>query len=129
MTCRRKQKEKIVKTKNWLLTIGVATLTTMTMNALADGGPYLSPRAAGNQIKHVAGTNNDPNLVNTTGIVFLSPRAAGNQLTAATSTPNDVNPAAVCAKTMTGSPKDIQKCIESGTMSGCSSNVMVAPLK
>ena len=117
-----------MKTRNLLITIGVATLATITINAFADNGALLSPRAAGNQIKHVAGTNNDPNLVNTTGIVLLSPRAAGNQPATAAGTSAEVTPASVCAKTMTGSPKAIQACIESGTMSACKP-VSVAPLK
>lgn len=118
-----------MNTKNWLLTIGVAALTTMSINALADDGPYLSPRAAGNQIKHYHGVYNDPNLVNTTGIEIISPRAAGNQIKMVAGTNTETTPAAVCRSTMTGSPKAIQRCIESGTMSGCRSNVMVAPLK
>lgn len=116
-----------MKTRNLLITIGVATLATTTFNATA-ADTLLSPRAAGNQIKMFAGTNNDPNLVNATGIVALSPRAASNEIKAVAGTSTDVNPALVCTKTMTGSPKAVQACIESGTMSACNP-VSVAPLK
>ena len=68
------------------------------MNTVAANTATVSPRAAGNQIKTVAGTN------------------------------NDVNPAIACAKNMNGSPRAIQACIESGTMSGCKT-VAVAALK
>ena len=115
-----------MKTRSLILTIGAAALTAITINATARDA-LLSPRAAGNQIKHVSGTDNDVNLVNTTGIT-LSPRAAANQITKVAGTNNDVNPALVCAKTMTASPKAIQTCIDSGTMSGCNT-VTVAPLK
>ena len=115
-----------MKTRNLLL-LGAAAFAAITINASASDA-YLSPRAAGNQIKHVSGTNNDPNLVNTTGILLVSPRAAGNQATTVAGTSNDVNPAIACAKNMTASPKAVQACIESGTMSGCKT-VAVAPLK
>ncbi len=116
-----------MKTRNLLITIGAAVFAAITINASASDA-YLSPRAAGNQIKTVAGTNNDPNLVNTTGILLVSPRAAGNQSTTVAGTNNDVNPARACAKNMTASPKAIQACINSGTMSGCTT-MTVAPLK
>src|SRR5579872_710898 len=98
-----------MKTRNLLLTIGAVALTAITVNATASD-VLLSPRAAGNQIKHVSGTNNDVNLVKTTGIT-LSPRAAANQIAKVAGTNNDVNPALACAKNMTGSsPKAIQAC-------------------
>ena len=98
-----------MKTRNLLLTIGAVALTAITINATANDA-LLSPRAAGNQIKYVSGTNNDVNLVNTTGIT-LSPRAAANQIAKVAGTNNDVNPALACAKNMTGSsPKAIQAC-------------------
>ena len=98
-----------MKTRNLLLTISAVALTAITINATASDA-LLSPRAAGNQIKHVSGTNNDVNLVNTTGTT-LSPRAAANQIAKVAGTNNDVNPALACAKNMTGSsPKAIQVC-------------------
>ena len=115
-----------MKTRNLLITIGAAAFAAITINATASDA-LLSPRAAGNQIKHVSGTANDVNLVNTTGIT-VSPRAAGNQIATVAGVNNDVNYAVACAKTMTASPKAIQACIESGTMAGCKT-VAVAPLK
>lgn len=117
-----------MKTRNLLIIIGVATLATITLNVTA-ADALLSPRAAGNQIKTVAGTYNDPNLVNLTGIVTLSPRAAANEIKTVAGTSTDVNPALVCAKTMAGSPKTIQACADHpGTMPACNS-VNVATLK
>ena len=115
-----------MKTRNLLITLGAAAFAAITINATASDA-LLSPRAAGNQIQHVSGTANDVNLVNTTGIT-VSPRAAGNQIVAVAGQSNDVNPAIACAKNMTASPKAIQACLESGTMSGCTT-VAVAPLK
>jgi len=95
-------------TRNLLLTIGAAALTAITFNVTA-ADALLTPRAAGNQIKTVAGFNNDVNLVNTTGVT-VSPRALGNQIKTVADTNNDVNPATLCAKNMLGSPKAIQAC-------------------
>ena len=117
-----------MKTRILLATIGAAALTAITLNANA-GDVLLSPRAAGNQIKHFAGRYNDPNLVDTTGIVIVSPRAAGNQTATVAGTNTETTPAMVCANNMTGSPKAIQACVEHpGTMPGCNL-VTVAPLK
>jgi hypothetical protein len=101
----------------------------MALNAVAGDYGYLSPRAAGNQIKHAPGIRNDPDLVAVDQGLALPPRPAGNEAAIVAGTNNDVNTGAICAKTMTGSPKAVQQCIESGTMSGCKANVMVAPLK
>ena len=115
-----------MKTRNLLITLGAAAFAAITINATASD-TLLSPRAAGNQIQHVSGTANDVNLVNTTGIT-VSPRAAGNQIATVAGMSSDVNSAVACAKSMKGSPKAVQACIESGTMSGCKT-VAVAPLK
>ena len=106
-----------MKTRNLLLTLGAAAFAAITINATA-ADALLSPRAAGNQIKQVAGTANDVNTVATT-TATISPRAAGNQIKTVAGTGNDVNFALACAKNMTASPKAIQACIESGTMAGC----------
>ena len=101
--------ERKMKTRNLLLTIGAVALTAITINATASDA-LLSPRAAGNQIKHVSGTNNDVNLVNTTGVT-LSPRAAANRIVTVAGTSSGVNPATFCSQHMTGSsPKAIQAC-------------------
>ena len=114
--------------KNILLTIGAAALAAITFNAAASGA-LLSPRAAGNQIKTVASTANDPNLVAVDQGLTISPRAGGNQTTTIATTGNNVSPAAACAKNMSGSPKAVQACADHpGAMPGCNS-VTVAPLK
>jgi len=108
-----------MKTRILLATIGVAALAAMTLNANASDA-YLTPRAAGNQIKYFAGKYNDPTLVNTTGIVVVSPRAAGNQARITAGTSTETTPAMACVKMMAGSPKTIQACADHpATMAGC----------
>ena len=115
--------------RNILITIGAATLTAITMSALADNGALLSPRAQGNQIKHVSGTYNDPDLVAVDQGLVPPPRAAGNEIKTVAGVANDVNPVIACVKNMTASPKAIQACTEQpGTMPNCKP-VTVAPLK
>ena len=115
-----------MKTKLFLL--GAAALTMLTINATASDA-LLSPRAAGNQIKTVAGIDHDPNLVSLDHYtVVISPRAYGNQFTTVGGINNDANPAAACAKTMSGTPKMVAECTSHTTMPGCQS-VTVAPLK
>jgi hypothetical protein len=116
-----------MKTHNLLITLGAAAFAAITINATASDA-LLSPRAAGNQIKQVSGTNNDPNLVNTTGIVLVSPRATGNQIVTVAGQSNDVNPAAACAKNMNGTPKAVAECVSHTTMPGCKT-MAVAALK
>ena len=67
-----------MKTNKLMLSIGAAVLTAITLNATA-GQVYLSPRAAGDQIKHVSGIANDPNLINTADIPGPAPRATDYQ--------------------------------------------------
>ena len=126
MKSRLNQKKMNMKTRILLTTIAAATLATITLNANASD-VYLSPRAAGNQIKHVSGIANDPNLVNTTGIVIVAPRAAGNQATAVAGIKTETTPAMACVKTMSGSPKTVQACAEHpGTMPGCNAVAVTA---
>ena len=110
-----------MKTRNLLITLGAAAFAAITINATA-ADALLSPRAAGNQIKHVSNSADTPTItvayVNS-GSAQLSPRAAGNQIKVVKGTNTDVNFALACAKNMTASPKAIQACIESGTMAGC----------
>jgi len=126
MTRRPKKKDKM-KT-GILLTIGAVVLTAITINANA-GDVVLSPRAQANLIKHVAGTNNDPNLLvaNNNGVA-LSPRAAANQNQTVPAVADDVNPALACRKMMTASPKAIAACEANPAMPGCNT-MAVAPLK
>jgi len=115
-----------MKTRNLLITLGAAAFAAITINATA-GNALLSPRAAGNQIQQVSGTTGTANLA-TASTATISPRAAGNQIKTVAGTSNDVNSGLACAKNMTASPKAIQACIESGTMSGCKT-VTVASAK
>jgi len=115
-----------MKTRNILLSIGVATLTAITINA----GAYdiaLSPRAAASQIKTVPATTVAQAAPVTA--IALSPRAAANQNTTVTGVANDVNPALACRNTMTGSPKLVEACASNPAMPGCNAIATVAPLK
>jgi hypothetical protein len=115
-----------MKTRNLLITIGAVAFAAITLNATANDA-LLSPRAAGNQIKHVSGTANDVNLA-AANATTVSPRAAGNQINTVAGTSADVNPALACVKNMNASPKAIQACVEHpGTMPGCA--MTVAALK
>ena len=114
-----------MKTRILLTTIGAVALTTITFNANAQ----LSPRAAGNQIKHFAGTYNDPDLVAVDQGLALPPRPLGNQIATTAGTNGGVNPTVACVNNMGGSPKTIQACAEHpATMPGCTV-ATVAPLK
>jgi hypothetical protein len=105
--------------KKLLMTLGAATLTAFTFNAVASDA-LLSPRGGTVQIKHVAGVNNDVNLVNTTAITVV-PRALGDQSRAA-GVNNEINPVAGC-RNMTASPKLIQACAATPGMPGCKAEV------
>jgi hypothetical protein len=125
---KRHPNKKKMNMKNQILlaTISAAALTAITLNVNA-GEALLTPRDAGNQIKHFAGRYNDPNLVDTTGIVVVSPRAAGSQTKNIAGTNTEVTPAMACVKNMSGSPKTIQACAEHpGTMPGCNSMTIAA---
>ena len=105
-----------MKTRNLLLSIGVAALAAITINA----GAYdiaLSPRVAANQIKTVPGTT-VAQAAPVTGIA-LSPRAAANQTPTVAGAANDVNPAMNCRHNMTASPKAIQACESNPVMPCC----------
>ena len=107
-----------MKTRNLLFTLGAVTLATITLNAAASEA-LLSPRAAGNQVKAIAGANNNANLASTAGTA-ISPRALANQTKTVAGTTGDVNPATLCASHMTGGPKAIQACAANpGNMPCC----------
>jgi hypothetical protein len=114
-----------MKTRILLTILSVAALTAITFNT---NGALLSPRAAGNQSKIVSSTANDPDLVAVDQGLALSPRAAGNGIATTAGTNGSVNPALACAKTMNGTPKMVQACVQQTTMPGCNT-VAVAPLK
>ncbi len=115
-----------MKTTKVLLLGAVVTAFAFTSFAAE---PLLSPRAAGNQIKHVSSSVDTPTITVAyvdSGSALLSPRAAGNQIKVVAGTNNDINPALVCLRTMSGSPKAKAECASHSTMPGC---VTVAPLK
>jgi hypothetical protein len=108
MKCSAKQTGKNnMKTRNLLMTLGVAALTTMTFNAIASDA-FLSPRAAGNQITRVAGVNSDANPVKLDVYATTAPRTAGNQVVKVAGTNNGAT-AATCSN-MAGTPKVIAEC-------------------
>ncbi len=112
-----------MKTRILLTTISVAALTAITFNT---NGALLSPRAAGNQIKIVSGTVNDPDLVAVDQGIALPPRASGNQIAITAGTNVSVNPTLAC-RSMAGTPKSIQACAEHpATMPGCAKTVAAA---
>ena len=104
-----------MKTRNLLITLGAAAFAAITINAIGSNA-LLSPRAAGNQIKQVAGT---ANTVTPAVTATISPRAAGNQIATVAGTSNEVNPAMACAKNMNGSPRAVAECVSHTTMPGC----------
>jgi hypothetical protein len=120
----KQMKEPVMKTK-LLLSAMVAAFAVSTFA----GDVNLSPRAKDNQIKVVKSTTEKaPATVASTVTAspkLLSPRAADNQIAKISGVANERNPYLECQKTMTGSPKAVQACIESGAMP-C---MTVAPLK
>jgi hypothetical protein len=101
-----------MKTKNLLLTLGAVALTAITINAAASDA-LLSPRGTEMQIKHVSGTNNDPNLVAQTRGYMGTPRSLDLQIKTVAGTSNDFNPSLACVRNMTGSsPKAISTCAD-----------------
>ena len=112
-----------MKTRILLTTIGAA-LTAITFNANAD---LLSPRAAGNQVKHFSGTYNDPDLAAVDQGLALPPRPLGSQIATTAGKNDGVSPVGACVKNMSGSPKAIQACAEHpATMPGCNVTTVAA---
>jgi hypothetical protein len=112
MKLRLKRKKIEMKTQSILITISAVALAAITTSALADNGALLSPRAAGNQIIHTAGTSGDSDLVmlRQTSPEYAAPRLAGNVVVKVTGTDSAVNPSTLCSRNMTASPKMIQAC-------------------
>jgi hypothetical protein len=111
----KQKKNKHMNTKVLLLGAVVAAFAITSFAA----EPLLSPRAAGNQIKHAANATDTTTASAAATATLLSPRAAGNQITVAKVVSNDVNPALLCQKTMIGSPKAVTECSSHTTMPGC----------
>jgi hypothetical protein len=105
---------------NVLLLSAVVTAFAFTSFAAE---PLLSPRAQANQIPVVtsstASQGGSITYVASASSVLLSPRAQANQIQVVKGTVNDINPALVCQKTMSGSPKIVAACSSNTTMPGC----------
>ena len=118
-----------MKARTILITIGAAALAAITTSALADNGALLSPRAAGNQIVHMAGTSNGPDMVafGLTSTEYAAPRLAGNVVVKVADSEPAVNRSTLCTRNSTASPKAIQACAANplGSMPCCN----VAPGK
>ena len=120
-----------MKTTKVLLLGAVVTAFAFTSFAQSGAAALLTPRAAGNQIKHVSSSVDTPTITIAyvdSGSALLSPRAAGNQIKVVKGTNTDVNPALICQKNMIGSPKAVAECASHSTMPGCQT-MTVAPLK
>jgi hypothetical protein len=100
-----------MKTCNTLITLGAVTVAAIALGVSASAAT-LSPRAAGNEIIRTAGTSGDANLValGMTSAEYAAPRLAGNKAATVANTKAEVNPATLCSRNMTGSPKAIQAC-------------------
>jgi hypothetical protein len=108
-----------MKTTKVLLLGAVVTAFAFTSFAAE---PLLSPRAAGNQIKHVSSSVDTPTITVAyvdSGSALLAPRAAGNQIKAVKGLSNDSNPALACRNNMAGTPKAVTECSSHTTMPGC----------
>ena len=107
-----------MKTPHLLITLGAAAFATFNVMA-ADA--LLSPRAAENQTKIIAGVNSDPNLA-ATGPVSASPRVIDNRVKTVPGTSTAVSPSLTCTRKMAGSPKIVGACADhpGAPMSCCS---------
>ena len=101
------------------LTFASLALVAFTLNVSANDA-LLSPRAAGNQIRTVAGTDTSPNTVTQSVNITVSPRSLDNQIHTAKGVSNDAN-ALVCSQRMLASPKAVGECAShpGATMSCC----------
>jgi len=112
---------------NLLLLGSVVTAFTLTSFAAE---PLLSPRAQANLIpvgtSSITAQRNSITYVTSASPTLLSPRAQASQNQMVKGIFNDVNPAWICQKTMSGSPKIVAACSSNTTMPGC---VRIASLK
>ena len=97
-----------MKTRNLLITFGVAVLVTVNLMA-ADVA--LSPRAADHQPHIIAGTNNDPNLA-AANPTSMSPRLLERQAKTVPGESTTVSPSFLCTRRMAGSPKIVGACAD-----------------
>ena len=107
-----------MKTRNLLITLGVAAMATINVMAT---DALLSPRASANQSKTIAGPNNDPNLA-APGLASASPRLLDNQSKTVAGKSTGESSSAVCVRRMAGTPKMISACADhpGAPMSCCS---------
>jgi hypothetical protein len=97
-----------MKTTNKILLLSAVALALTAVSQAKAGEALLSPRAQGNQIKHVTSTANDANLVQaskTSNGALLSPRAQGNQIARVAGTNSDPD-LVTTFQSLPGSPKD-----------------------
>jgi hypothetical protein len=103
-----------------------AVVTAFAFTSFA-AEPLLSPRAQANQIQIVTSSASaQGETVTSASFALLSPRAQASQIQVVKGVVNDVNPALVCQKTMSGSPKIVAACSSNTTMPGC---VKIAAIK
>lgn len=89
-----------------LLTFASLVLAAATLN-LSAGETLLSPRAQGNQIKTVSGTDNSPNTVTQNQTVTASPRTLDKQSKATKGM--DSSPNTIAGGCALGSPKQLEQ--------------------
>jgi hypothetical protein len=93
------------------LTFAAVALTAFSLNVSASDA-LLTPRAKDTQTKIVAGANNDANLVANRN-TSVTPRLLDTQTKKAAGTSQEeTNPSLMCARHMTGTPKQISECAD-----------------
>jgi len=90
-----------MKTRNLLITLGVAAMATINVMATE---ALLSPRASEHQSKIVSAVNTDPNLA-APGLASASPRLLENQARTAVGISTGVSPSTACVRNMAGTPR------------------------
>jgi hypothetical protein len=117
--------KKHLSMKTNILLLG-AVVTAFAFTSFA-AEPLLSPRAQAGQIQVATGSvDTQFGSATSTSPAQFAPRAQANQIQVFKGTVNDVNPALVCQKTMSGSPKIVAACSSNTTMPGC---LKIASLK
>ena len=101
------KKKLIMKTRNTLMMLSVAVMTTV--NALAVE-PLFSPKAS-EQTRTVSGYNSDPNLA-ATGLQSAPPRVLESKSKTVAGKSTEVTPSLLCTRRMAGSPKMIGACAD-----------------
>jgi hypothetical protein len=122
------KRKKTLSMKMNLLLLG-AVVSGFTLTSFA-AGPLLSPRAQANRIPVATSsitTQGDLiTCVTSASPTLLSPHAQASQIQIVKGIFSDVNPAWICQKTMSGSPKIVAACSSNTSMPRC---VRIASLK